>query len=80
MDFKVIDFREFTDLNNNKKIRVMVKYYNSNKIKIKLETKFKGQYSKLLENYFNYPENKNIFESLKSGNEIEVNLTTIRDS
>lgn len=79
MDFKTIDFREFHDLATKKEIRVMVKYYSETKIKIKLMTKFKGKYSGLLENFFNYPENKNLFENLKEGNEIELTLKTFEE-
>lgn len=74
MDFKTIDFRHFRDLKTNKIIKVRIRYVSTSEIYIYKVTTWNGHFSKLLQNYFNYQENQDIFQKLKNGHEIKVEI------
>ena len=73
----VIDFRSFVDLKKKEVITVRVVYNSMVNVKMKRVTKFKGQLSNLLTNYFNYPENKKFLEDIRNDEELEFKIIDI---
>ena len=77
MDNEIIDFRSFMDLKKKELITVRVKYNSMVNVKMMRVKSFRGTFSKLLTNYFNYPENDKQLQDIRNGIELDFKIIDI---